>query len=160
MMAGNANSGGFRPTAPQNNYAVSATGGNGNGGQPARYVAGMPYGEGADFMDLQSMARMEQAPAAPSAAGARREVVQAADQSPIVPLSAPSQMRDVPVTDGAAMGPGAGPEALGLDMANEVQNKAFANQIAQYMPVLMQVAANPNTSAETRDIIRQLRNML
>lgn len=153
-------SGGFRPTAPQNNYAVSATGGAGNGGQPARYVAGMPYGEGADFMDLQSMAPMEAAQAAPSSAGARREVTRAAEASPLVPLHAPSQMPNTPVTDGAAMGPGAGPESLGLNMADEMQNKAFANQIAQYMPVLMQVAASPNASAETRDVIRRLRNML
>lgn len=128
--------------------------------QAARYVAGMPYGEGAEFMDIQSMAPMEAAPRTPSAAGARADFMAATESSPIIPLTAPSMMPSTPVTDGAAMGPGAGPESMGLDMADETQNKAFANQIAQYMPVLMQVAANPNTSAETRDIIRKLRNML
>lgn len=156
MMAGNANSGGFRPTAPQNNYAVSATGGNGNSGQPARYVAGMPYGEGADFMDLQSMARMESAPATPSAAGARREVTQVAESQPLVPLSASSMMPDVPVTDGAAMGPGGGLESLGLNASQETEQEAAKARIAAYRPALVYMASRPETSPETRMFIRQL----
>lgn len=160
MMAG---VGGYqRPTSPA---PVSGPGSlsqrtDGGPGQAARYVSGLPYGEGKELMEMQTAAPMEAAPRTPSAAGARADVAQMAQQAPIVPLGAPSQMPDIPVTDGAAMGPGAGLESLGLSMQDEVQNKNFANQIAMYMPVLMQVAANPNISPETRDVIRRLRNML
>lgn len=45
-MAGNSNSGGYRPTAPQNNVGVSATGGNGSAdGVPNINYTGMAYGQ-------------------------------------------------------------------------------------------------------------------
>lgn len=55
-MAGNQNSGGYRPTAPQNNPAnISATGGNGQSGkQPMRYIPGQAYGEGQKTMAQQA----------------------------------------------------------------------------------------------------------
>lgn len=160
MMAG---VGGYQ--APRNPSPVAMPGAlsqrtDGGPAQKPRYVSGMPYGEGKELMEMQTSAPMEAAPNVPSAGGARAGVNQAVEQQPVVPLNAPSMLSDIPVTDGAALGPGAGPESLGLDAQNEVQNKAFANQIAMYMPVLMQVASNPNISPETRDVIRRLRNML
>lgn len=45
-MAGNENSGGMRPTAPQNNFGVSAQGGNGSAdGVPNIDYTGMAYGQ-------------------------------------------------------------------------------------------------------------------
>lgn len=155
-----------RPTNPAPTSGPGALSRRTDGGpgskQAARYVAGMPYGEGADFLDIQNMAPMAAAQRTPSASaeGSAPSQLAAAGGSPVIPLNAPTQMPGVPVTDGADRGPGAGMDSLGLNMANEEQNKAFANQIAQYMPVLMQVAASPNASAETRDVIRRLRNML
>jgi hypothetical protein len=90
------NRGGMRPTAPQNNPAnISATGGNGQSGtQPARYISGMPYGQGQELMQQQQAEKMAgptpSAPSAPSLA--------ALTQGPaITPLNAPTQFPDRPI---------------------------------------------------------------
>lgn len=110
-MAGNQNSGGYRPSAPQNNFGVSATGGAGNSGQPSRYISGMPYGQGQELMQQQQGAPMlnvaTQTPA---------QVTQA--QLPeVTPLFADTQRPGEPVTQGNEMGLGAGPEILNLPSA-------------------------------------------
>lgn len=97
------NRGGYRPTAPQNNPAnVSATGGNGQSGtQPARYISGLPYGEGQATMQQQTSAPMAGKPSTPSLPG-------------IVPLTAPTQRPNEPLTTGMDFGAGAGSEVLNL----------------------------------------------
>ena len=106
-MAGNQNSGGMRPTAPQNNPAnVSGTGGNGQNGQatqPARYISGLPYGEGQATMNQQTSAPMSAGPAAP-------EMMLPS----ITPLTAPSDRPLEPVTAGMDFGAGPGTEILNL----------------------------------------------
>lgn len=56
------NRGGMRPTAPQNNPAnISATGGNGqspNPTQAAKYIPGLPYGQGQETYSQQTSAPM------------------------------------------------------------------------------------------------------
>jgi len=107
-MAGNQNSGGMRPTAPQNNPAnVSATGGAGQSGtQPARYIPGLPYGQGQATMNQQTSAPMAgspiPAPMAPMGG------------SPITALTEPTQRPDEPLTAGMDFGPGPGSEILSL----------------------------------------------
>lgn len=93
-MAGNKNSGGFRPTAPQNNPAnVSATGGAGQSGtQPARYMSGLAYGQGQAQMNQQ-----ESAPMAGNPVKAVQPMVRA--MNPVIPLTAPTQRPDVPITN-------------------------------------------------------------
>jgi len=126
--------------------------------QAIRYASGMPYGEGQDFLDIQSSAAMAKAPTVRGmSAGAVENAVQSAAPSPIVPLSAPTQNPQQPVTEGADAGPGAGSASLGLNTANTVQDQAFKQQIASYMPVFMYIASRPDTSPETRNVIRQLR---
>ena len=102
-MAGNKNSGGFRPTAPQNNPAnVSATGGAGQAGtQGAKYIPGLPYGEGQATMQQQMSAPM----AGPTAAPALPAVT---------PLTAPTERPTEPLTAGMDFGAGPGSEALNL----------------------------------------------
>lgn len=104
-MAGNKNSGGFRPTAPQNNPAnVSATGGAGQSGtQPARYISGLPYGEGQATMQQQMSAPMAgpNAPASPMLPA-------------ITPLTAPTERPTEPLTAGMDFGAGPGSEVLNL----------------------------------------------
>jgi hypothetical protein len=104
------NRGGFRPTAPQNNPAnVSATGGAGQSGtQPARYISGMPYGQGQEMMTQQMgapMAGPNQAEA-PSPLGASLPM--------LTPLTAPTERPDEPLTAGMDFGAGPGSEALSL----------------------------------------------
>jgi len=109
--------------------------------QAAQYVSGLPYGEGQAFMAQQQ--------AAPLAASGMMP-----EPAPIVPLNAPTQRPDEPVTAGADAGPGPG-------MAKDVAaDKEFKATIAAYMPVLMHVASRSSTSPETRNIIRQLREMI
>jgi hypothetical protein len=102
-MAGNKNSGGFRPTAPQNNPAnVSGTGGAGQSGtQPAQYIAGLPYGEG--------QATMQQQMSAPMAGPAPVPGLPA-----VTPLTAPTERPNEPITAGMDFGAGPGSEALSL----------------------------------------------
>ena len=105
------NRGGLRPTAPQNNPAnISATGGAGQSGtQPARYISGLPYGEGQQTMNQQLSAPM----AGPNKATAVSNPV-AAMMPPLTPLTAPTERPDEPITTGMDFGAGPGSEALNL----------------------------------------------
>ena len=67
--------------------------------QPARYISGMPYGEG--------QATYEQQTAAPMAANPLAQVL-----SEVTPLTAPTQRPDEPITAGMDFGPGPGSEML------------------------------------------------
>ena len=67
--------------------------------QPARYISGMPYGEG--------RATYEQQTAAPMAANPLAQVL-----SEVTPLTAPTQRPDEPITAGMDFGPGPGSEIL------------------------------------------------
>jgi hypothetical protein len=105
------NRGGMRPTAPQNNPAnISATGGAGQSGtQPARYISGLPYGEGQQTMNQQLSAPM----AGPNKAAAAANPVSAM-MPPLTPLTAPTERPDEPITAGMDFGAGPGSEALNL----------------------------------------------
>jgi hypothetical protein len=105
------NRGGFRPTAPQNNPAnVSAMGGAGQAGttQPARYIAGMQYGEGQELMTQQQSAPM----AGPNQAEAPSPL--GASMPSVTPLTAPTERPDEPITAGMDFGAGPGSEVLNL----------------------------------------------
>jgi len=110
-MAGNQNSGGMRPTAPQNNPAnVSATGGNGQSGtQAAMYMPGLPYGTGG-----QNMANQTAAPLAGNPTAAVEATSGAPSLPPVIGLSEPTQHPDQPLTHGSDMGPGPDSSSLNL----------------------------------------------
>jgi len=109
-MAGNENSGGMRPTAPQNNPAnVSGTGGAGQSGtQAPRYISGLPYGQGQTTMQQQQSAPMAGSPTAAAA------TMPMPSLPSITPLTAPTERPDEPLTSGMDFGPGPGSEALNL----------------------------------------------
>ena len=104
----------MRPTASQNNPAnISATGGNGQSGnntQAAKYIPGLPYGQGQATMQQQMSAPMAGSPAP-----------QVPELPPITPLSVPTQRPDEHIATGMPFGPGVGPEALNLPAAGSVQ---------------------------------------
>lgn len=112
---------------------------------PVREFTGGDYGDATDFAQIQSGA-----PLASSPSGAAPAV------QPPTPFSAPSAQSGVPVTDGAAMGAGRGPEAFG-PLSPAVQD---ANFFRQYMPVLVQIADRedtpPSTRAKIRDLIKSM----
>ena len=155
--------GGKRPTAPQNNpMNVSATGGNGQNAsatQAARYIPGLPYGEGQEMMDIQSSAPLAAAPGIESSGMATMAPGTAA-APPVVGINEPTMRPNEPVTSGAALGAGPGEEALGLGMADANADMNFKSQLAQYMPALVYIASRPNASPEARRVVSQLRAML
>jgi hypothetical protein len=118
-MAGNKNSGGMRPTAPQNNPAnVSATGGAGQSGtQAAKYIPGLPYGQGQETMTQQM--------SAPMAGPSKPPVL---NLPSITPLTAPTERPNEPMTHGMDFGPGAGSEALNLPQERPL-SETLANMI-------------------------------
>lgn len=115
--------------------------------QAAQYISGLPYGEG--------QAMMAQQQAAPMAASAQMPA-----PAPIVPLNAPTQRPNEPVTAGANAGPGPDMSSLGLGQQDIQADENFKAAIASYMPVLSFIASRPNTSPETRSVIKQLRGLL
>lgn len=114
--------------------------------QAAQYVSGLPYGEGQAMMNMQQ--------AAPMAASAQQA------PAPIVPLNAPSMRPEEPVTAGANAGPGPDMSSLGLGTKDVAADTNFTAALASYMPALMHIASRSSTSPETRNIIRQLREMM
>jgi hypothetical protein len=119
------NRGGMRPTAPQNNPAnVSATGGAGQSGratQPARYIAGLPYGQGESTMATQMAAPMQ---------GTEQVGTSRLD---ITPLTAETKFADEPITAGSDFGPGPNSSILNLPSA-EPTVLSVLRKIAQQDP--------------------------
>lgn len=130
-MAGNENSGGFRPTAPQNNPAnISATGGNGQSGkQPMRYISGLPYGQGQETMAQQAGAPMAQAAPTPS-----MQLPQIRD------LLSPTAFPEEPITAGSDFGPGPGSEVLPKNIDANTRPDENQQIIQKYLPTLIQAA--------------------
>lgn len=116
-----------------------------DGGQPARYVSGMDYGEGQELMDQQEAAPMadsSQIPPADMAMLAR----------PQQGLFDPSP-EGRPFTQGMPFGEGAGPEALATANAGPSRNKLVAA-----LPMLMRAAEKPDSSPELRALVTFLRS--
>lgn len=129
-------SGGYRPTAPQNNTGVSATGGAGSkDGQPNRYISGGKYGEGKALMEQQQGAPMAQAPAAPTPEVAGYQLPQ------LRTLMDPTDNPMEPITAGSDFGPGVGSEALPSNISANTRPDENAAIIAQYLPDLIQAAS-------------------
>lgn len=119
-------------------------------GQAARYVAGLPYGEGQQFMDIQQSAPMAQAPApTPDTSGASGAAI-----APMVGFADPTQRPQEPLTTGNPMGPGPGAEVLPTQPADQRAN------LRRYLPTLLKIADLPDTSPATRNAIRYLRGVL
>ncbi len=73
----------------------------------------------------------------------------------VTPLYAPTERPDEPITSGIAMGPGAGPEILGIN--NNLDTQEDKDRMISYLPALEVVAASPNSSQAFRNYVRQLR---
>lgn len=106
------------------------------------------YGENADFQDLRAGAPMASSPGVPSDIGA----LMGAMRPEAIGLGEPTSQPDVPVTDGAALGPGAGPEVLA-----QPDNTQAAAQAMAWLPALEWIANQPGTSDANRNLIRQMK---
>lgn len=108
----------------------------------AKYVSGLGWGEGQKFYDTQvsgndALRKIEQ-PNMPTTG-----LTNIAPSQSLIGLNIPTQMPDIPVTDGADAGAGRGMSALGLqpqDLANYTTAK----------DVIQSLASNPNASPATK----------
>ena len=123
--------GGNRPTAPQNNpMNINGRGGNGQSGtQAARYVSGLPYGEGQELMQTQQSAPLA---AAPGIEQSRTPMASVSAAASIIPMNAPTQRPDEAITFGADAGVGPGLGSLGLPSVTERTVAQILSEVAQY----------------------------
>lgn len=119
--------------------------------QPQQTLPNANYGENKDYQELQSGAPM--AADSGAIAGSFNQLF-GNPASSVVGLGADSTMPDVPVTDGAAQGPGQGPEALSSSQT------AQTNYMASYLPALEFLANQPGSSDAARNIVRLLKSQL
>jgi hypothetical protein len=119
------NRGGYRPDAPQNNPAnINPMGGDGQSGratQPAKYIAGLPYGQGESTMATQMAAPMQ---------GTEKIGTTRLD---ITPLTAETKFKDEPITAGSDFGPGPDSSILNLPSAEQTVLSVI-RKIAQQDP--------------------------
>jgi hypothetical protein len=121
--------------------------------QAIRYVSNMPaYGDAQQLMDMQAAAPMAKTNVQPTASPS--QVAQAAQSGvpqqgqQVIPIDAPSQRPGEPVTQGAAAGPGAGPEVLNI--STQAQNNGMTNALI----LLNQLGDSASPQ------VRQIRNAL
>ena len=117
-------------------------------GTPEMKLGSIAYGEG-----METAAIKAGAPLAKTGNVTASQAPNVPAQTPVTPLFAPSQRPEEAVTSGIDMGA----EALNIPQPD---NTNFKATIRSYMPVLAYVADLPNTSPETRNVIRQLRDQL
>jgi len=105
----------------------------------------------------EAKAYEEQRTGAPVAKGDGAPKINLADMfagmgQDVVPMGAESSQPDVPVTDGAAMGPGQGLEGLGP----QAPDPGVERQ-KMYLPVWEFLANQPGSSDSARNLIRQIK---
>ena len=111
------------------------------GTQGAQVLPNAKYGEAANFAEVSGGAPIAGAPA-PQA----------------IPLGAPTQRPDEPVTAGAPHGEGIGPEAAGIEMRSVDQQDA--QHLKTQLPMLEYLANRPDASPSLRALIRKLKGNL
>jgi len=117
-----------------------------DGKQGAQYVSGMPYGEGQDFYDLQTSARMNES--GPAVQPAVKSQGPAAPPQQVTPLFAPTERPNEPITAGAPFGPGPGP-------AQQPPVSKFA-PIVKYLPALEEATKWQDAPENFRALVRFL----
>jgi hypothetical protein len=124
----------------------------GGPGQKIRDLPNAEYGEGKAFEDVQTGAPLNLADGAltPSAGGPPAAPVD------VVGFGAPSAMPGMPVTSGAALGPGAGVDALGL-MDDQQTYDEDRKRLAAYLPALEYIANGPNALPSMRALVRKIK---
>lgn len=119
-------------------------------GEANRNLPNADYGEQASYKEQQQGAAMAGAPQGVSFGDLFGNP---ADR--VVGLGEPTQQPQTPVTDGAALGAGAGPEVLGLPD----QQSEDMQSILPYLPVLEFMANQPGASWAMRNVVRKAKSM-
>lgn len=128
----------------------------GGAAQALQQLPNAKYGENSQFQSLQQGAPLS---ASGGAAGASPMDPASLPPNPaaqqVIPFSAPSNRPSEPVTAGAALGRGPGPEALGIQ-PQQVEQQDM-QKLAQNMPVYEFLANLPNASPSARLLVNLLR---
>lgn len=144
--------GGYRQ--PSKPAPVSGPGANSRrtDGQPIRDLPNPDYGEQQEFRGLQQSAPL-------ASAGISTNGGPAVDPlAGVTGLDAPSADPNMPVTAGAALGAGPGPEALGLPAPMNMRDRGRedAQRLRQFLPVFINAASRDDASPEFRKWVRNL----
>lgn len=145
-------SGGLRPGAPQNNFGVSATGGNGSAkGQPIRVAPGGPYGS--------RTASVQQQSGAPMAAGAPS----ASAQVPVEPtpptvhaLTGDTGVSGHHITTGVDFGRGAGSSVLPGAPMTDTRTLENTQIVKNYLPALLDAMKSPMATDSFKRFVNSL----
>lgn len=144
--------------AKENNFLVSATGGAGTNGQPARFAAGIDNAQ--DFYELQTAQPMAGENTANKPSYAAQAAMPKISLDGIVPLDAPTQYPEEGVDTGGALGPNAGEEVMAAPAMLKAQNNQDIAQLAAYLPFYAKVAESPRASNATRNWYRYIRSQV
>lgn len=154
------------PRKPAKPAPVSAPGRlskrtDGGPGQKMRALPDAGYGEQAAFESAQSGAAMELATPGPGGApsGIPPGAMPPAMPVEVPPFGAASSRPGEPVTAGAAMGAGPGPEVLGLKSESDLYAEDKA-KLAAYLPVLEYRANLPNAMPSLRAYVRKIKAVI
>lgn len=140
------------PVSGPGSLSKRTDGGPGNARQPIRVPTGGAYGDATQLRQDQ-----QGAPMAASGGDAPAPGLLAGLSLPTGPgLGAPTQQPGTPVTDGAATGPGAGPEALGIQSQQD-QDMQF---LQRYITVLESTFNQPGASDAGRNMVRQIKGAM
>lgn len=135
----------------ENNFQVSAVGGAGASGQAAMYAPGIDRAQ--DFMELQTSAKMnESGVTLPKGIGKNAPVMNMGEE--VTPLGAFTQNLDEHPANGAALGPGAGPEALASSTMLDMQNDEDYRKFKAVLPIYKSYAESPYASNAFRNFTR------
>lgn len=124
--------------------------------QPMAQLPNADYGEQKAYKQLQQDAPMAKAPEPGAPSLDLSQLFQGA-ASNVIPLSEPSLQPGTPVTDGAAVGPGAGINALGI---NQDLRQEDLQRIKSYMPVLEFMANQTGASWAMRNLVRRVKGIV
>lgn len=117
--------------------------------QGAKQLSNAAYGEQKEFQDMQASAPMAKTPTP--------QMPRLNPMAGVVPLTAPTQRPDEPVTAGVDVGPGPGREILGLKSPVDNQLKDLS-KLSKYMPLMAQFADSPESTGTMKAFVKYLRS--
>lgn len=109
--------------------------------QPTMVASGGPYGSRQEMEQIQGGAAMQGTPQS---------------TADLIPFGAPTGNPSEPVTAGAALGPGMGPQAAGI----QTDDQATLDQLAPMLKSFEYMANLPSATPQTRAMVRALKARL
>lgn len=143
-----------RNPAPVSGPGAASARTDGGPSQPIRSLPDGGYGDNKAFRELQQSAPLPNMPSAPAGGGGGGGNPLAS----IIGLDAPTQFGDEPVTNGAALGDGAGVDALGIpDPDSPAERKADVASLHPGMVrAMLQASARPDAAPSFKRLVRSV----